>query len=175
MKVWYSASDVIRQSELSESTARRYLNTFSAHFITQPKRKPRRYDDSAPQLLKQINELYSNGRSTEQINEFLAMRTPVIIDAEPEPQEDTATAAAVTITSIIDEIQAVNANINKVLDILAITIADNRTQRAEIEELKREIEEMKRRALQPPAPQEPPPAPPKTPRKSFWTRLFKGE
>lgn len=171
MKTWYSASDVIRESAIAESTARRYLNTFAEHFRTQPNRKPRRYDEHAARMIQRINELYSDGHDTAQIKDILTRETPFIIDIEDDQQEDETATSGEHMTAIIGELKAVSENMNKLLDIIAATITENRHQREEIAELKRELQELKQRQLKPPEPTPEPKQEP-TPR-SFWQRIFK--
>lgn len=167
MKEWYSANEVIRRSGIAESTARRYIVKFNHYFITQPNRKPKRYDLTAPEIIRRINDLYLAGKSTNDINEILKQETFHVIETDPVKELRSESEQLTIIQQLSDLNETLVQTLNHISEKLQESIAESRASRAEIQELTRRISELEVKQLPDPQQKEEKKA------RRKWYQIFK--
>lgn len=83
---WLKVDDLAVETGIPSNTVRRYLKLFDGFFVSRGDR-PRRYQDSALPILVDIQQAYSEGKGTTEVQDLLAEKYPCILDAVVEHTE----------------------------------------------------------------------------------------
>lgn len=94
---WLNIQELADQTNIPDTTIRRYISKFGAFFIFKGGARSRRYEDTAVKVLIRIKQLYDNGHESEEVDNTLRKEFAVIIDGDKEePFEKTITPALAT-------------------------------------------------------------------------------
>ncbi len=158
---WKSINKIMVDVAIAETTARRYLSTFSEFFVVKQFNKVKKYREDSGAILRRIADLYEEKKSTSEIR--------AILKAEGYPRKSTghssASSSSSSRRSVKDEVKRVEAELHHTpapmngvdietlsqqnlvimatLQELAAGIKMINNQREEIALLKREITELR--------------------------------
>ena len=137
-----SINEIAQQLHISETTARRYSNTFTEFLHGVDTGKGKKYPGQAVLVIKTIYELYQAGRSKEEIISSLKAKFKQIIDIKaPEDQAEILPINQVnTLVNLNNKLMQENtAALKQIAEILTRVL----DQGEEIQELKKELQELK--------------------------------
>jgi len=168
-KTWLSIKEMADQSNVPESTTRRYLQRFDAFFRYEKRSRGRRYHYEGIPIISQVKQFYDNGYEAEAIEEILMKQFPFVADDEGLIEQEKEVLTPIPTTedirqvvakeveratkSLHDEIRRNQDYINKRLE--------ERDKR--LMEVMSEMLEQRREIAA------------STEKKGFWVRLFGGE
>ena len=112
-------SQIAKQANLADSTARRYVSTFPEWLPSRTEGRARVFDPEAVQILREIAKAYAAGMTTEQIRQHLAREHAPTINA-------------------VDVVRPELANVEHALLVIA-------NQRQELERLRDDVQALKAR------------------------------
>ena len=139
MEQLQSINEIAQQLNISETTARRYTNTFSEFLHGVETGKGKKYPGQAVLVIKTIYELYQAGRSKEEIISSLQAKFKQIIDIK-DPAELLPINQVNTLVNLNNKLMQENtAALKQIADILTRVL----DQGEEIQELKKELQELK--------------------------------
>lgn len=82
MKEWLDVPQLVEQTNLPDSSVRRYLTKFKQFFTYKGGKRSRRYESSAIRVLLRIKALYDEGFETAEVTNTLVNEFPVVVDGE---------------------------------------------------------------------------------------------
>lgn len=107
MRQWLTITELAEQTNIPDTTIRRYIAKFPDFFTFKGGSRSRRYEDTAIKVLVRIKNLYDAGYETDQVDAFLRKEFAVIIDGDKEVEDnDKATPTLATAEDIADIKQA---------------------------------------------------------------------
>jgi DNA-binding transcriptional MerR regulator len=171
---WLTISELAEQTNIPDTTIRRYIAKFPDFFTYKGGSRSRRYEDTAIKVLVRIKSLYDAGYETDQVDSILRKEFAVIIDDNNEVEDtDKPTPTLATAEDIADIKQALQQQMefNKLL--LERLEQQERYIRESLEkrdkmlmESIRSMQEERKALLEAATSKEKP---------SFWSRLFGGK
>ena len=81
---YITISEIAEQTDIPNSTCRRYLASFESFFLVKGGSRLKKYEEHAIDVLKRIKDLYENGMDTQEIHNVLANEFPVVINGDEE-------------------------------------------------------------------------------------------
>ena len=81
---YITISEIAEQTDIPNSTCRRYLASFESFFLVKGGSRLKKYEEHAVDVLKRIKDLYENGMDTQEIHNVLANEFPVVINGDEE-------------------------------------------------------------------------------------------
>jgi DNA-binding transcriptional MerR regulator len=107
VRQWLTITELAEQTNIPDTTIRRYIAKFPDFFTFKGGSRSRRYEDTAIKVLVRIKNLYDAGYETDQVDAFLRKEFAVIIDGDKEVEDnDKATPTLATAEDIADIKQA---------------------------------------------------------------------
>lgn len=82
MKEWLNINELAEQTNIPDTTIRRYISKFSTFFIHKGGARSRRYEDKAVKVLIRIKQLYDEGHESEEVDNVLRREFAVVIDGD---------------------------------------------------------------------------------------------
>lgn len=82
MKEWLDVMQLAEQTNLPDSTVRRYLMKFNDFFTYKGGKRSRRYESSAIRVLLRIKALYAEGFESSEVAKTLLDEFPVVVNGE---------------------------------------------------------------------------------------------
>lgn len=82
MKEWLDVMQLAEQTNLPDTTVRRYLQKFNQFFTYKGGKRSRRYESSAIMVLLRIKALYAEGFESAEVSKTLLNEFPVVVDGE---------------------------------------------------------------------------------------------
>lgn len=82
MKEWLDVPQLAEQTNLPDSSVRRYLTKFKQFFAYKGGKRSKRYESSAIRVLLRIKALYDEGFETAEVTNTLVNEFPVVVDGE---------------------------------------------------------------------------------------------
>lgn len=114
MKEWLDVPQLAEQTNLPDSTVRRYLVKFKQFFSYKGGKRSRRYESSAIRVLLRIKALYAEGFETAEVTKTLLNEFPVVTDGEQsESQLESAGLPALATAEDIAELKEALAKHNE--------------------------------------------------------------
>jgi len=98
MEKWLTVADLAKETNIPDSTCRRYLSTFEAFFLVKGGSRSKKYERQAVDILKRIKHLYDEGLETNEIHNVLMNEFPIVVDDDKQG-EDVATVTPTLATS----------------------------------------------------------------------------
>jgi len=89
MENWMLLGELAKNSNISDSTARRYANIFSEYIQSKSFGRITKYPPDSAAVFCRVAELYQEGRNTIEILEILPGEFSRIDGSKPEKSEDT--------------------------------------------------------------------------------------
>jgi transposase len=107
MNKYLTISELAKQVDLSNSTCRRYLDSFEEFFLVKGGSRVKKYEVEAATVLKRIRDLYDDGMVTKEIHSILAQEFPIVINSDEQQRgrNDEETELAIVTNDDIDEIK----------------------------------------------------------------------
>jgi len=96
--MWLNINELAEQTNIPDTTIRRYITKFNTFFIHKGGARSRRYEDKAVKVLIRIKQLYDEGHESEEVDNVLRKEFAVVIDGDKveEPFEKSSTPALAT-------------------------------------------------------------------------------
>lgn len=127
MEEWLDVMQLAKQTNLPDTTVRRYLQKFNQFFTYKGGKRSRRYESSAIRVLLRIKALYAEGFETAEVAKTLNNEFPVVIDGEEtEAKLDNAGLPALATAEEMAELKETLAKQN---DLIQTLIRDNEEQK----------------------------------------------
>lgn len=105
MTEWLNIQELADQTNIPDTTIRRYISKFSTFFIFKGGARSRRYEDTAVKVLIRIKQLYDNGHESEEVDNTLRKEFAVIIDGDKEETFEKASTPALATADDMAEIK----------------------------------------------------------------------
>jgi Fic family protein len=86
MNKYLTIAELERQTDIPNSTIRRYIAAFEAFFTVKGGSRLKKYDESAVNVLKRIKYLYDEGLESHEIFEVLKTEFPLVVNSEEQPE-----------------------------------------------------------------------------------------
>lgn len=86
MREWLNIQELAYQTNIPDTTIRRYISKFSTFFIHKGGARSRRYEDTAVKVLIRIKQLYDDGHESEEVDNTLRSEFSVVIDGDTEKE-----------------------------------------------------------------------------------------
>lgn len=87
-KEFLTITELAEETDIAETTVRRYLNTFEEFFISNERKRNKKYDPMAIKVLQRIRDLYENGSDKKEIQVVLGNEFFVTVDENNEEKPD---------------------------------------------------------------------------------------
>lgn len=141
MEEWLDVMQLAKQTNLPDTTVRRYLQKFNQFFTYKGGKRSRRYESSAIRVLLRIKGLYAEGFETAEVTKVLSDEFPVVIDGEEtEAKLDSAGLPALATAEEMAELKEAlekNNELNRLLlqnqheqnELIKTLIQDNEEQK----------------------------------------------
>jgi DNA-binding transcriptional MerR regulator len=155
MEKWLSMKELVRLSNLPETTIRRYMNLFHQFVDTKEFGKHKKYSSSVPELMVRIAELYNHNKNTMEVHEILAKERGHIVIV---PTEGVDTSSQFPVTPVEVLLQQNQIVVDSLQELIG-------TQRNEIELLKKGMEHLQKELEELKTTNQPP-------NKKKWFRLW---
>lgn len=151
MTNYLTISDLCRETDVSNSSCRRYLTEFSDFFSVKGGSRVKKYEEQAVNVIKRIKLLYDEGNDKDEIYSVLVNESPTVVNDE-EKQTNKEESSRLATSEDIDEIKEsleeqkrFNAELLKRLDQQAEYINQSITKRdQELMNVMNEISENKK-------------------------------
>lgn len=141
MAEWRSINEIARDINIPETTARRYLNTYSDFIKGQRFGAVMKYPDKAAAIVGRIYSLSSNGKRVEEIRDILKGQYEQVITIEPQEQESQNTQE--TMLQVLSQNRGIIESLKKVIEDNTEALNKVADQQQQIEELRQEIRHMR--------------------------------
>lgn len=99
MEKWLTVADIAKETNIPDSTCRRYLAKFSEFFLSKGGSRGKKYDSSAVKILIRIQNLYADGYETEDIDRILRQEFPMVVNGDDKQDEEVTTVTPTLATS----------------------------------------------------------------------------
>lgn len=87
-KEWFTVSEIEKETNIPHQTIRRYIKAHGHHMILRKKHKSYFISGKSIKVILKIRNMYSEGKTSEQVDEYLANSgIPVIIDVKIEDEQ----------------------------------------------------------------------------------------
>ena len=141
MAEWRSINEIARDINIPETTARRYLNTYSDFIKGQRFGAVMKYPDEVAAIIGQIYSLSSNGKRVEEIRDILKGQYEQVIIIEPQEQESQNTQE--TMLQVLSQNRGIIESLKKVIEDNTEALNKIMDQQQQIEELRQEIRHLR--------------------------------
>lgn len=105
MNEWLNIQELAEQTNIPDTTIRRYISKFSNFFIHKGGARSRRYEDTAVKVLIRIKQLYDDGHESEEVDNTLRKEFAVVIDGDKEKSFEKASTPALATADDMAEIK----------------------------------------------------------------------
>lgn len=105
MREWLNIQELAHQTNIPDTTIRRYISKFSTFFIYKGGARSRRYEDTAVKVLIRIKQLYDDGHESEEVDNTLRNEFSVVIDGDNEESFEKASTPALATADDMAEIK----------------------------------------------------------------------
>lgn len=143
MAEWRSINEIARDINIPETTARRYLNTYSDFIKGQRFGAVMKYPDEAAAIIGRIYSLSSNGKRVEEIRDILKGQYEQVIIIEPQSQNYELQSTQETMLQILSQNRGMIETIKRVIEDNTEALNKVADQQQQIEELRQEIRHMR--------------------------------
>lgn len=141
MAEWRSINEIARDINIPETTARRYLNTYSDFIKGQRFGAVMKYPHEVAAIIGQIYSLSSKGKKAEEIRDILKGQHEQVITIEPQEQESQNTQE--TMLQVLSQNRGIIESLKKVIEDNTEALNKIMDQQQQIEELRQEIRHMR--------------------------------
>lgn len=87
-KEWFTVAEIEKETNIPHQTIRRYIKVHGHHFVLKKKHKSYFISEKSIKVILNIRNMYSEGKTSEQVEEYLANSgIPVIIDVKSEDEQ----------------------------------------------------------------------------------------
>jgi uncharacterized phage infection (PIP) family protein YhgE len=107
MEKWLTVSDIAKETNVPDSTCRRYISKFNEFFVSKGGGRGKKYDSSSVKVIMRIQSLYADGYETDDIDRILRTEFGVVVNDDDETISIASTLATV---EDIQDIQVVIAS-----------------------------------------------------------------
>lgn len=122
MKEWLSVAELAKESEIPESTARRYLDRHERFFRCEQRARGRRYHRDSVVVLARIQSLYAQGLEASDVDSTLSMEFAISIDNHPSTTPPPSLAAPIaTRDDLVQAFAAIHREMEQMKNELAAT------------------------------------------------------
>lgn len=143
MAEWRSINEIARDINIPETTARRYLNTYSDFIKGQRFGAVMKYPDEAAAIIGRIYSLSSNGKRVEEIRDILKGQYEQVITIDPQSQSYELRSTQETMLQILSQNRGMIETIKRVIEDNTEALNKVADQQQQIEELRQEIRHMR--------------------------------
>jgi DNA-binding transcriptional MerR regulator len=105
VKEWYTIKELAEQTNIPDTSIRRYIDKFHDFFTFKGGSRSRRYEETAIKILIRIKNLFDNGYESEQVDATLRNEFPMVVDGDKEDEAD-KTPVLVTVEDVAELKQA---------------------------------------------------------------------
>lgn len=84
---YLTITEIAEQTDIPNSTCRRYLSTFEAFFMFKGGSRLKKYESSAVNVLKRIKGLYEEGLESHEIFDVLKNEFPLVVNGDEQQRE----------------------------------------------------------------------------------------
>lgn len=102
---YLTVAEIAEQTDIPNSTCRRYLATFEAFFAVKGGSRLKKYEGSAVDVLKRIKGLYEEGLETNEIFDVLKGEFPLVVNDEE--QRESSESVHTSTLATIDDIEEI--------------------------------------------------------------------
>lgn len=141
MAEWRSINEIARDINIPETTARRYLNTYSDFIKGQRFGAVMKYPDEVAAIIGQIYSLSSKGKKVEEIRDILKGQYEQVITIDPQEQESQNTQE--TMLQVLSQNRGIIESLKKVIEDNTEALNKVADQQQQIEELRQEIRHLR--------------------------------
>lgn len=106
MDKWLAVSDIAKETNVPDSTCRRYISKFREFFVSKGGGRGKKYDSSSVKIIMRIQNLYADGYETDDIDHILRTEFGIVVNDDDEITPISSTLATV---EDIQDIQVVIA------------------------------------------------------------------
>lgn len=143
MAEWRSINEIARNLTIPETTARRYLNTYSDFIKGQRFGAVMKYPDEVAAIIGQIYSLSSKGKKVEEIRDILKGQYEQVITIDPQSQSYELRSTQETMLQILSQNRGMIETIKRVIEDNTEALNKVADQQQQIEELRQEIRHMR--------------------------------
>lgn len=143
MAEWRSINEIARDINIPETTARRYLNTYSDFIKGQRFGAVMKYPDEVAAIIGQIYSLSSKGKKAEEIRDILKGQYEQVITIDPQSQSYELRSTQETMLQILSQNRGMIETIKRVIEDNTEALNKVADQQQQIEELRQEIRHMR--------------------------------
>jgi DNA-binding transcriptional MerR regulator len=102
MKEWLSIIELAEETNIPDTTIRRYISKFPDFFTYKGGTRSKRYEDTAIKVLVRIKNLFDEGYETDLVESELKNEFPLIIDGNRLTEKTTVKAVLATSADLLE-------------------------------------------------------------------------